>query len=52
MPCFIEWKSMASGDYILGLEPATTELDNRFAYRTIEAGEEIVFSLKFSVENI
>ena len=41
LPHFVEWKSMASGDYALGLEPCTTELDNRFAYKTIEVGEEI-----------
>jgi hypothetical protein len=50
LPCFVEWKSMASGDYALGLEPATTELDDRFAYKTIKAQEEIVFSLKLSIE--
>ena len=50
LPHFVEWKSMASGDYALGLEPATTELDDRFAYKTIKAQEEIVFSLKLSME--
>ena len=46
---FVEWKSMASGDYALGLEPCTTELDNRFAYKTIEVGEEIKFSVKILI---
>ena len=27
LPHFVEWKSMVSGDYALGLEPCTTELD-------------------------
>ena len=49
LPCFVEWKSMASGDYALGLEPCTTELDNRFAYKTIEAGEEIKFFVKILI---
>ena len=46
---FVEWKSMASGDYALGLEPCTTELDNRFAYKTIEVGEKIKFSVKILI---
>ena len=49
LPCFVEWKSMASGDYALGLEPCTTELDNRFAYKTIEVGEEIKFFVKILI---
>ncbi len=52
LPCFVEWKSMASGDYALGLEPCTTELDDRFAYRTIEAGEKIVLSVAITVSKI
>ncbi len=52
LPCFVEWKSMASGDYALGLEPCTTELDDRFAYKTIQAGEKIAFSVALTVERI
>ena len=49
LPCFVEWKSMASGDYALGLEPCTTELDDRFAYRTITPSESIRFFVTISV---
>ena len=49
LPCFVEWKSMASGDYALGVEPCTTELDNRFAYKTIEVGEKIKFFVNISI---
>ena len=49
LPCFVEWKSMASGDYALGLEPCTTELDNGFAYKTIEVGEKIKFFVKILI---
>ena len=49
LPCFVEWKSMASGDYALGLEPCTTELDNRFAYKTIEVGEKMKFFVCISI---
>lgn len=50
LPNFVEWKSMASGDYALGLEPSTTELDERFSFATIEKGEKRLFSLKLSVQ--
>ena len=50
LPNFVEWKSMASGDYALGLEPCTTELDDRFSFATIEKGEKRLFSLKLSVQ--
>ena len=46
LPHFVEWKSMAAGDYALGLEPCTTELDDRFAYKKISAGERICFQIK------
>ena len=49
LPWFLEWKSMASGDYALGLEPATTELDDRFTYKQIQPKEKISFKLEFSV---
>ncbi len=52
LPCFVEWKSMASGDYALGLEPCTTELDDGFAYKKIKAGEEIRHTVCLSVERI
>ena len=49
---FIVWKSMASGDYALGLEPTTTKLDGGFRFLTLGAGEEKHFSLKLSMENV
>ena len=52
LPCFLEWKSMGSGDYALGLEPCTTRLDSTFAYRTLAAGERVVFTLDLSVEKL
>lgn len=42
-------KSMASGDYALGLEPSTTELDGRFAYRSLKRGEKRQFFLRMSI---
>ncbi len=52
LPCFIEWKSMVSGDYALGLEPATTFLDDKFAYSRIGKGETRKFRLTFRVEKL
>ena len=52
LPYFVEWKSMVSGDYALGLEPATTSLDDGFAYRTIAKQETITFTLKLSVTEL
>ncbi len=52
LPHFVEWKSMASGDYALGLEPCTSDLDDRFAYKTIKAGEKIAFSVALSVQKL
>ncbi len=52
LPCFVEWKSMASSDYALGLEPCTTELDDKFAYKRVKAGEKVCFSVALRVEKI
>ena len=52
LPAFVEWKSMASGDYALGLEPATTELDDRFSYRTLAKKESVEFSLSIRISKI
>ena len=51
LPCFLEWKSMASGDYALGLEPTTTYLDETFEYKTVKPGEKVVFKVNISVNN-
>lgn len=51
LPHFVEWKSMASGDYALGLEPCTTELDDRFHYSKLPAGEKVTFSIKITASD-
>lgn len=51
LPCFIEWKSMASGDYALGFEPSTTELDDRFGYNVLEPGQSVEFFVELGVYN-
>lgn len=52
LPCFLEWKSMASGDYALGLEPCTTMLDKHFTYKTLAPGASAIFRLDLAVERI
>ena len=52
LPKFIEWKSRASGDYVIGLEPATCWLDDYFAYRTLRPGEKAVNRLTLGVSRL
>ena len=52
LPHFVEWKSMAAGDYALGLEPCTTELNDRFAYRHLAAGKSTAFRIRMTVNGI
>ena len=50
LPNFIEWKSMASGDYALGFEPSTIELDDRFEYKSLAPNESVEFFVKLTVK--
>ncbi len=53
LPHFVEWKNMVSGDYALGLEPCTTELDEgRFHLSSIKAGEMIDFKVSLTVSEL
>lgn len=52
MPYFIEWKSAASGDYALGIEPSTTLLDGEFNKNIIKAGERKSFPLVIHIEEM
>ena len=51
LPLFLEWKSIACGDYAVGLEPTTTKLDGLFEYSTIGAGETLEFFVELSVSD-
>lgn len=46
----VEWKSLASGDYVLGIEPTTTMLDSYFKYNMLLPEQTI--NLGFSIEMI
>lgn len=50
LPYFLEWKSMASGDYALGLEPTTTILDDDFTYKTLKPEEKVTFNIELSIK--
>lgn len=52
LPCFVQWNSAASGDYALGLEPCTTELDGGFRYSALSAGEKVSFRLRLGVQTL
>ena len=51
LPHFVEWKSMSCGTYALGFEPTTTELDDRFAYKTLDAGESVRFWIELDLKS-
>ena len=52
LPCLVEWKSGASGDYALGIEPCTSFLDEDFGYLKLGAGESVVFRLNLSFSDL
>ena len=49
-PVTLQWKSMISGDYALGIEPSLTRFDD---FRTIKlaAGQKKTYSLKVKIED-
>lgn len=50
LPCLVEWKCRRSGEYVLGLEPATSYLDEGFAPCLLPPGESVCFSLEMEFE--
>lgn len=52
LPCFIEWQSMVSGDYALGLEPSTTFLDGEFRYEKLKEGASVTHTIKIMFEDL
>lgn len=49
---FVEWKSRASGDYVIGLEPCSSWLDDELTYSNLRAGARTINKLTIKVENI
>ncbi len=52
LPAFVQWNNNASGDYVLGLEPATTYLDDLFRYSVIRPAEKIGFSVRLRISDL
>lgn len=46
----VEWKSMASQDYVLGIEPSSSKLNENLKLQPIPPQEEIVFEVKLTLE--
>mgnify|MGYP002522953719 FL=1 len=46
-PVLLEWKSMISGDYALGIEPSLTRFDD-FKMRTLEKGDKKQYKIKYT----
>ncbi|MBR2837155.1 MAG: aldose 1-epimerase family protein [Kiritimatiellae bacterium] len=49
---FVQWKSRASGDYVVGLEPCTSWLDDKLEYSTLRPGESVTHSLVLRAEDV
>jgi len=52
LPKFVEWKSRASGDFAIGLEPATCWLDGHFAHTMLAPGACVVNHLSLRFQKI
>jgi hypothetical protein len=49
---FVQWKSRASGDYVVALEPCTSWLDGELEYSTLAPGKSVTHTLVLKVEDI
>ena len=49
---FVEWKSRASGDFTMALEPCTSWLDGELKMSTLKAGGKVTHKLVLKAENI
>ena len=49
---FVQWKSRASGDYVIGLEPCTCWLDGEMKYSVLKPGKSVRHTLVLKAEDI
>ena len=49
---FVEWKSRASGDYVIGLEPCSSWLDGELKPSVLKKGAKITNRLVLKAENV
>jgi len=52
LPCLIQWNSPVSKDYALGIEPATSFLDDGFCYRQLAPKENVVFHVSLDFDEV
>jgi len=52
LPHLVQWNNPVTQAYALGIEPATTFLDDKFAYRQINKGEAIDFFVQLNFEEV
>ncbi len=50
-PYLVEWKSMACGEYVLGIEPSTMPMPEK-VYRTIAAGDTDAYTVTWRFEEL
>ena len=48
---FVQWKSRASGDYVIGLEPCTSWLDGELKYSVLKPGKSVRHTLILKAED-
>ena len=49
---FVQWKSRASGDYVIGLEPCTSWLDGELKYSVLKPGKSVKNTIVIKVEKV
>jgi len=49
---FVQWKSRASGDFVMAFEPCTCWLDGYLKYAVLKPGKSAVHSVALRIENI
>ena len=49
---FVEWKSRASGDYVIGLEPCSSWLDGELKLSTLKSGKAVTSKVTLKVEKL
>ncbi len=49
LPYLVQWKSMASGDYVLGVEPATSKFNDMLKLTPIEPKESKIFEINLKI---
>ena len=49
---FVQWKSRASGDYVVGLEPCTSWLDGELKYSVLKPGKSVRHTVVLKVEKV